>query len=387
MLDGLREPREGRPALQASPLAPELSAVSDPVPTGHEVDGYSSKKGSMTDSYDLAVIGAGSAGITAARFAAHAGARVVLIEKDRIGGDCTWTGCVPSKALLKVARVAHQARQASQYGLSITTSEPVDLESVMGYVRRAIERVYRYETPETLQQEGVEVLMGQAGFVDAHTLTLASAESRATISAKRFVLCPGARVKGVAAREGHGGAIVRTTEVGEVGGDALLVATGRRPNVDTMDLPRAGVAFTAERVLVDKVLRTNIKHIYAAGDVVGGPQFTHYAGYQAFVAARNALFPGASKGIVESVPWTTFTDPELARAGLSEAEARQKHREAGMSVSVMPMEHVDRAVVENDAEGFIKVVHKKDGTVVGRRWLPNELVKPSTNGFWPFRMV
>lgn len=408
----------------------------------------------MSDSYDLAVIGAGSAGITAARFAAHAGARVVLIEKDRIGGDCTWTGCVPSKALLKVARVAHQASKATQYGLSITSNELVDLGSVMGYVRRAIERVYRYETPETLREEGVGVLVGQARFEDAHTLTVASAESTATICAKKFVLCPGARpivpdVRGlsevpyltyeqiyglevlperllvigggpvgvemaqafrrlgsqvslfqglprllprdepeasevlarvlidegvelhlgarvtcVARRDRRGGAIVRT-EVGGAGGDALLVATGRTPNVDTLGLPRAGVTFTSRGIPVNKILRTNIKHIYAAGDVIGGPQFTHYAGYQGFVAARNALFPGASKGLVESVPWTTFTDPEVARAGLTEAEARQKHRKAGINVSIMPMERVDRAVVENDTEGFIKVVHKKDGTVVG----------------------
>ncbi len=322
----------------------------------------------------------------------------------------------------------------------------------MGYVRQAIERVYQYESPETLQEEGVEVLKGQARFENSHTLTVASADSRATISAKKFVLCPGARpivpdvrglsevpyltyeqvyglevlpehllvigggpvgvemaqafgrlgsrvslfqglprllprdepeasdvlarvlidegvelhlgarVKGVARHDRRGDIIVRT-EVGEVGGDALLVATGRTPSVDTLELSRAGVTFKTKGVPVNKVLRTNVKHIYAAGDVSGGPQFTHYAGYQGFVAARNALFPGASKGLVESVPWTTFTDPEVARAGLTEAEARQKHREA--DVSVMPMKRVDRAVVESDTEGFIKVVHKKDGTVVG----------------------
>jgi pyruvate/2-oxoglutarate dehydrogenase complex dihydrolipoamide dehydrogenase (E3) component len=93
------------------------------------------KESDVTASCDLAVIGAGSDGITAARFAARAGARVVLIEKDRIGGDCTWTGCVPSKALLKLARVAHQARNASGFGLSATTVGPVDLREVMDYVR------------------------------------------------------------------------------------------------------------------------------------------------------------------------------------------------------------------------------------------------------------
>jgi pyruvate/2-oxoglutarate dehydrogenase complex dihydrolipoamide dehydrogenase (E3) component len=112
-------------------------------------------------------------------------------------------------------------------------------------------------------------------------------------------------------------------------------------------------------------LRTNVKHIYAAGDVVGGPQFTHYAGYQAFIAARNALFPGASKGVAESVPWTTFTDPEIARVGLTEAQARDKYRSADVGVRFMPMERVDRAVTENDTAGFVKIVHRKNGAVVG----------------------
>ena len=407
----------------------------------------------MPDSYDLAIIGAGSAGITAAQFAARAGARVALVEKHRIGGDCTWTGCVPSKALLKVARVAHEVRDASRYGLSAPAIEPVDLGRVMDHVKRAISEVYRYETPEALKGQGVDVWMGEAAFEHAHRLTITSAGGEAVITAKNVILCAGAcpnvpgvrglssvpyityehvfdldalpkhllvigggpvgvemaqafrrlgsavslfqgsdrllprdepeaaevlakvlcdeglalhfvtRVTSVAERNGG---IVVQSDAGEVSGDALLVATGRRPNVDTMRLERAGVAFTTKGVPVDERLRTDVKHIYAAGDVAGGPQFTHYAGYQAFVAARNALFPGASKGVAESaVPWTTFTDPEAARAGLTEADARNKDYGAGVGVRTMPMERVDRAVNEGDTAGFIKVVHKKDGTVVG----------------------
>ena len=406
----------------------------------------------MTASCDLVVIGAGSGGITAARFATRAGARVALIEKDRIGGDCTWTGCVPSKALLKVARVAHQARNASRFGLSATTIGPVDLKEVMDYVRRSISEVYRFETPEVLRQEGVDVRIGRARFEDANALAVASAEGETTITAKKIIICAGARPaipnleglsdvpyltseqvydletlpehllvvgggpvgvemaqafrrlgsrvslfqgpdrllprdepeaaetlarilrdEGVGLHRGarvtrvapRDGGIMVHTDAGEVEGSVLLVATGRTPNVDTMDLPRAGVRFTEGGVPVDGSLRTNVKHIYAAGDVVGGPQFTHYAGYQAFIAARNALFLGASKGIVESVPWTTFTDPEVARAGLTEAEARNKYRERDVGVRFVTMEQVDRAVTESDTEGFIKVVHKKNGTVVG----------------------
>jgi pyruvate/2-oxoglutarate dehydrogenase complex dihydrolipoamide dehydrogenase (E3) component len=147
----------------------------------------------VTASCDLVVIGAGSGGITAARFAARAGARVVLIEKDRIGGDCTWTGCVPSKALLKAARVAHRARNASGFGLSATTVGPVDLKEVMDYVRRSISEVYRFETPEVLQQKGVDVRIGRARFEDANTLAVASAEEETTITAKKIIICTGAR--------------------------------------------------------------------------------------------------------------------------------------------------------------------------------------------------
>ena len=105
----------------------------------------------LSETHDLAIIGAGSGGITAARFAARAGARVALIESHRVGGDCTWTGCVPSKALLKAARVAHAARHASDFGLNATAVAPVDLRAVMDRVGRSISQVYRHETPGVLR--------------------------------------------------------------------------------------------------------------------------------------------------------------------------------------------------------------------------------------------
>jgi pyruvate/2-oxoglutarate dehydrogenase complex dihydrolipoamide dehydrogenase (E3) component len=349
----------------------------------------------VSDRYDVAIIGAGSGGVVAANFAARAGARVVLIEKHRIGGDCTWTGCVPSKALLKAAKVAHLARTASHYGVSASL-EPVNLKAVMDYVRSSIANVYQFESPEVLQHEGVDVLMGQARFTDAHTISVATQNGPVAVKAKNFIICTGGRptiprIEGLAdvpyltyetvfdmevlprhllvmgggpigiemtqafsrlgaevsvfqrqprlipkdepeaaevlqkvlSEEGvklhlntratavakKNGQLVLTTDKGDFMGDALLIAVGRTPNVDTMDLEKAGVTFTAKGVPVNDTLETNVKHIYAAGDVIGGPQFTHYAGYQAFQATRNALFPGSSKGIVQCVPWSTFTDP------------------------------------------------------------------------------
>jgi pyruvate/2-oxoglutarate dehydrogenase complex dihydrolipoamide dehydrogenase (E3) component len=404
----------------------------------------------MSERYDLAVIGAGSGGLVAANFAAAAGARVALIEKHRIGGDCTWTGCVPSKALLKAAKVAQQSRTASRFGLNAAL-EPVNLQAVMDYVRQSIAAVYRHETPEVLRAKGLEIFLGQARFKDAHTLAIATSEGETTITARNILICTGARpltpaleglqevryltyetifdldrlpkrllvlgggpigiemaqaflrlgsevsvlqshsrllpkdepeaaevlaqcllkegaklflnTRALAVSETDEGIRLRTDR-GEFTCDVMLVATGRTPNVETLDLHNAGVDFTAQGIAVNEDLQTSVKHIYAAGDCLGGPQFTHYAGFQAFHAARNALFPGSSKGLVTAVPWTTFTDPEIAHAGVTEAQARQKYHD-DVGVRWLQMAQVDRAVTESDTAGFIKIIHKKDGTIVG----------------------
>jgi pyruvate/2-oxoglutarate dehydrogenase complex dihydrolipoamide dehydrogenase (E3) component len=122
-----------------------------------------------TREFDLVIVGAGSGGLTAAGFAAQLGARVVLIEKNRIGGDCTWTGCVPSKALLKAAKVAHEIRTASRFGIS-ANPPVVEMTQVRAYVRQAIEQVYKGESPEELQKRGIELIQGVGRFVDAQTI-------------------------------------------------------------------------------------------------------------------------------------------------------------------------------------------------------------------------
>jgi pyruvate/2-oxoglutarate dehydrogenase complex dihydrolipoamide dehydrogenase (E3) component len=147
-------------------------------------------------------------------------------------------------------------------------------------------------------------------------------------------------------------------------GDALLIATGRRPVVDGLDLQKAGVVYDERGIQVNDVLRTSQPHIYAAGDCTGGPQFTHYAGWPATLAVRNALLPGTSKAVTDQVPWTTFTDPEVAHVGLMEAQARERFGDAIMTCD-WPMGRVDRARTDRDTAGFVKLVHKKDGTLLG----------------------
>lgn len=393
--------------------------------------------------YDLAIIGAGAGGLTAADFAVQLGAKVALIERNRIGGDCTWTGCVPSKSLLKVAKIAHEVRRAERFGIS--AGPPVaDMGRVRDYVRQTIQQIYPSHTPEALRAKGIDVLIGAGRFVDPNTVVVGERRLRA----KKILLTTGARpvvpkidglesvpfetyehifendrlpaamvvigggplgvemaqayqrlgahvtvvaerllprddpdarkvLEEVLQREGmkfvHGRAksarregehIVIATDAAEVRGNLLLVAAGRVPVVSGLDLENAGVKYSEQGIPVDERLRTNVKHIYAAGDAAGGYQFSHLAAWQAFLAARNALIPGSSKGLTDLVPWVTFTDPEVAHIGLTEAEARQRFGN-DVAVDGVAMDHIDRAVCEDNRDGFIKVVTKRSGHIVG----------------------
>src|SRR5260370_980162 len=138
--------------------------------------------------YDLVILGAGSGGLTAAGFAAKLGAKVAIVEKNRIGGDCTWTGCVPSKALLKAAKVAHEVRTASRFGIVANPPSP-DMLQVREYVRQAIQQVYQFESPEELRKSGVAVIEGQARFSDPATIVVGGQ----TVRSKRFLITTAAR--------------------------------------------------------------------------------------------------------------------------------------------------------------------------------------------------
>ena len=400
----------------------------------------------MNKTYDLAIIGGGAAGLIAAPFAIKLGARVAFVEKERIGGDCTWTGCVPSKTMLKTAKLVHQMRTADHYGLM--PAEPmVDLKSVMNHVRSVIDEIYQPTAPDELRQKGMEVFLGEPSFLDSHTLTI----GETTLTANNFLICTGAHpfIPPIAGLDSVGyftyldiwnlevlpghltvvgggpigcelaqafhrlGARVTLLEAGETllprddtaasralaevftnegidllfnagvervwqdGGslhlaaagkeivcDTVLVAVGRRPNVKGLDLEKAGVNYSERGIQVDDHLRTSQRHIYAAGDCLGSYQFSHYAGWQGFLAVRNALLPSAAKGVTEKVPWTTFTDPEVAHVGLTEEQAR--HRLGNQVLSYQwPMNQVDRAQNEGEKAGFIKIVYQKNGRLLG----------------------
>jgi pyruvate/2-oxoglutarate dehydrogenase complex dihydrolipoamide dehydrogenase (E3) component len=394
------------------------------------------------EKYDLAIIGAGSVGLIAADFAVKLGARVALLERDRIGGDCTWSGCVPSKSLLKVAKVAHDLRTASTFGIR---SQPpvVDMVQVREYLRSTIRQFYKGTTPEALQEKGMDILLGPVSFVDPHTLAVGDQR----ISAKRILIATGAEpvlpslpglsevsfltyrqifendrlpasmavigggpvgveiaqayqrlgtqvtifaerllpkeepeaseiVLRVLGREGLQMVLERAVSVDRSGDriavnsvnqriecDLLLVATGRKPTLDGLNLEAAGVKYSDKGIEVNEHLQTSTGIIYAAGDVLGGEQFSHLAGWQRFQAARNALLPGSSSGFPSVMPRVTFTDPEVAQVGLTSTQALAAHSDA--VVSTWPISRVDRAVCDNDSEGMIKIIARPGGTILG----------------------
>jgi len=388
--------------------------------------------------YDLTILGGGSGGLTAARIASSLGARVLLIEKERLGGDCLHTGCVPSKSLIHVAQLVHQTKTASRLG--ITSSEMnIDMEQVAAHIQGIIKRV---EEAEQIYTDNVTVKFGTASFQSPTTLMLNAEHitSRATIIAtgshpapsqieglaeigyltneevfqlthlpasllivgggpvgvelgqalarlgvqvtlvqgpehilpredlalseavSQVLQSEGVRVvtKARALRaEQHGKKKHMTVKLGEhvvvFETDEILLAAGRQPNVDGLNLEAVGITSTEQGIQVNDYLQTSRANIFALGDVIGGNLFTHVAAYQAGVAVRNALLPvGKKKVDYRVLPWCTFTDPEAARVGLTALEAQQHHRQ--VRVITFPWADIDRAQTEHATAGFIKLV-------------------------------
>ena len=418
------------------------------------------------DTYDLTIIGGGSAGLVLAVAGAKLGKKTALVEKHRIGGDCLWTGCVPSKALLKAAKVANYTRNAEKYGIDVQDTTP-NWQCVMDYVRgtqHAIEE--EHDNPERFREMGVDVIFGDGHFEASDTFVVADTESEETrtLKSKKFVISTGSRpvappIPGLEScdyldsetvweleefperllvvgagpigielgqafhrlgadvtiaqrseriltkedidvseqmlgylRE-EGIAIRRNTNIAQIVQhkdaidvtfsrlqtsptnnsendtteqtfDKILIATGRAANVEGLGLDKIGVQVGSRGIEVNNRLQTSVRNIYAAGDVIGHYLFTHVAAFQAQLLLRNIFFPLSNTINYAVVPWTTFCDPEVARCGLTEAEAREKHGD--VDVFTLDQSDVDRAVAEGEIHGFSKVIATRwTGKILG----------------------
>ncbi len=398
--------------------------------------------------FDIAVIGAGSGGLSVAAGAAQMGAKVVLIEKHKMGGDCLNTGCVPSKALIAAAHAAETVRTSARFG--VNGHEPaIDFTRVHAHVHGVIAAIAPNDSVERFEKLGVSVIQAAAKFKDAKTLVAGDTEIRA----RRFVIATGSSafvppipgIKdvpfltnetmfdlteapshlivvgggpiGIEMAQAHRrlGAKVTVLEMGKImpkddpeavavvrarlqaegvtilegvtvdrlvrdgngitatigidggkvaiAGSHLLIAAGRRPNVNGLGLEAAGIEFSVRGIKTDERLRSTNTRVFAIGDVAGSFQFTHMAAYHAGIVIRNALFNLPAKVDLRAVPWTTYTDPELAHVGQTEAQAKAKDP-AVRSVKWLFAEN-DRAQAERATEGFIKAVVGKGGVILG----------------------
>lgn len=410
------------------------------------------------DMYDLTIIGGGSAGLVLAVAGAKLGKKTALVEKHRIGGDCLWTGCVPSKALLKAAKVANYIQNAEKYGVAATEGTP-NWQRVMAYVQSTQHTIEEeHDNPERFREMGVDVIFGNGHFESADTFVIEDAENgeTRTLKSKKFVISTGSRplappIPGLescgyldsetvwelkelpnrllvvgagpigvelgqafhrlgadvtiaqrseriltkedtdvseqmllylreegitirlntniteATQNGEGTKVVFSSseeERIEQTFDNILIAAGRAPNVEGLALDKIGVQVSRRGIEVNSKLQTSTKNIYAAGDVIGHYLFTHVAAFQAQLLLRNIFFPFSKTINYGVVPWTTFCEPEVARCGLTEAEAREKHGD--VDVFTLDQTDVDRAVAEGETQGFTKVIASRwRGKILG----------------------
>lgn len=407
--------------------------------------------------YDLIVIGGGSGGLVAAAGAAQLGARVALVEKKALGGDCLYTGCVPSKTLIRSARFAFDLQRAARFGFALNEGWQFaggSFAAVTNRIARVIEAVGEQDAPARFRALGIDVIFGAPHFVSPHEIEIEINDNGAfitqTIRARRFCISTGSRpavppIEGLkeagfitneeAFRLKHlprslivlgAGAIglelaqafarfgsrVTVVEMGarillkedeevsaslekilraegldilletkavriatstdhskrvtverngqqrEITAEEILVATGRKPNTEGLNLERAGVRYTDKRIITDDYLRTTRSHIYAAGDVTGNFPFTHAAAYEAALVVRNALFfwPLTAKTDFRVVPWATFTDPEAARVGLTERAAQEHFGSRKVRVYRTEFRENDRAQAEEETRGLAKII-------------------------------
>ncbi len=391
---------------------------------------------------NIVVIGAGSGGLVSALIAAAVKSKVILIEKHKMGGDCLNTGCVPSKAILRSAKVASTMSRAEEFGLEAVPVKPV-FSKVMKRVHKIIETIEPHDSIERFTGLGVECVTGEGEIVDKHTVRVADR----IITTKSIIIAAGARpfvppIEGVdnidyltsdnvweleelperlvvlgggpigcelsQAFAKLGSKVTMVEMMGQLMGredsdvadvitekfkndginvltdhkavkftndgekvlhcetaegpveipfDRVLIAVGRKPNTDRMNLEKHGIKLRRNGTIeTDEYLRTDVQNIFAVGDIAGPYQFTHTASHQAWYATVNALFGFVKKFKVDYrvIPWATFTMPEVARVGLSESEAKEQGIDH--QVTSYGIDDLDRAIADGEAHGFIKVI-------------------------------
>ena len=401
--------------------------------------------------YHLVVIGAGTGGLVSAAIAAGLGARVALVERHQMGGDCLNTGCVPSKRMIRSARAWHDARTAAERFNGPVVTGTGEFNAVMDRMRRLRASLSRADSAARFRELGVDVFFGDAAFTASDSVAVKGSDGvDAMLRFRRAVIASGGRAsvppidgiasagfltnetvfeietlparllvigggpigcelaqafarlgsavtildsgaqllpredpeaarivevalaadgvtvvhaaKVVAARNDAGARTIRYEQAGrtvEITGDAILLATGRAPNVSGMGLDRAGVSFDEKGITVNDRFRTTNHRVFAIGDCASKFQFTHAADAQARLAVPNALFYGlgGGKGSRLVMPWCTYTSPEVAHVGLTAADVAA----AGDAVETVtiPFTEVDRAVLDGDDEGFLRVYLKR----------------------------
>ena len=392
---------------------------------------------------NVVVIGAGSAGLVSSIIAAGAKAKVVLVERHKMGGDCLNTGCVPSKSLIRSARIADYLQRASEFGIDGATGQ-VNFRRIMERVQSVIARIEPHDSVERFTSLGVECVSGEAFITSPWSVQVGDR----TITTRAIVVATGARpfvppISGLEqiayltsdtlwelrelparllvlgagpigcelaqsfarlgaqvtlvdqaprilprededvsacvlarfqeagirvltgckasafAKEGEGGVLSAESAAGptQIGFDKVLIAIGRKANVEGFGLEELEMPLTERGLLkVNAQLQTLYPSIYACGDVAGPYQFTHMASFQAWYATLNALLGRLKKFSVNYrvVPWATFTDPEVARVGLNEQEAKEQG--IAYELTRYEIDDLDRAIADSEAHGFIKVL-------------------------------
>ncbi|MBA2114177.1 mercuric reductase [Bremerella alba] len=442
-------PHQDRPHFFQDAVIPRLPQTSPDDPANRKlvenVHPANWKPPQPSGRYNLVVIGAGTAGLVTAAGAAGLGAKVALIERDLMGGDCLNVGCVPSKGIVSAARMVLHQRRSGQFGVNSSQQGSVDFGEVLQRMRTLRADISKNDSADRFQKLGVDVYFGQAQFIDSQTIEVDGTR----LSFKKAVIATGARAA-VPAIPGLDQVNYLTNEsvfsltelpprLGVVGSgpigcelaqafsllgsqvtllgrslhllpkededagsliaqamqrdgvdiqngmtdlkvesgepihlswkangesrqatvDQLLLATGRQPNVENLNLEAVGVDYSDKGVQVNDRLQTTNNNIFAAGDICSPYQFTHAADFMARAVIQNALFFGRKRWTDLVIPWCTYTTPEVAHVGLSEHQAKEK----GVAIDTY-LQHfadIDRAILEGETEGFVKV-HVKKGT-------------------------